>query len=319
MSNPLPITLRIGTRGSDLALHQADLTEAALESAFPELKLERRIIKTTGDRRTDAALADIAKEEGVFDKGVFIKEIEQALEDGTVDLAVHSLKDMPTILGDGFELASVLPRAAVRDVLITRDGSDLKTLPEGSRVGTSSPRRAKQVEYLRPDLKIIDLRGNVPTRLKKLTTGEKLDAILLAEAGLVRLGFMLETPHGNHGERLVGFDNLTAFRLPEDELYPAAGQGAIGLEIRWSDKQTRMLAKTIECIPTWTRITAEREFLRLLDAGCHTPVGVFSTLNKGLISMKARVFPEAGGKPRTSEAVGDDPYDVARALFEGLK
>ena len=167
-------------------------------------------------------------------------------------------------------------------------------------------------------MNIVDLRGNVPTRLKKLQDGKDHDAILLAEAGLVRLGFMLETPHGDHGEKLIGFEGLTAFRLPEDEFYPAAGQGAIGLEIRWSDKQTRMLAKTIECIPTWTRITAEREFLRLLDGGCHTPVGVYSTLKDGLISMKARVFPEEGGEPKTSEAVGDDPHAVAKELFETL-
>jgi len=317
MSNTLPITLRVGTRGSDLALYQADVTEAALEAAFPELTLERRVIKTTGDRRTDVALAEVAKQEGIFDKGVFIKELEMALEDGTIDLAVHSLKDMPTVLEKGFELASVLPRAAVRDALVTRDGSDLMSLPAGSRVGTSSVRRAKQVEYLRPDLKVVDLRGNVPTRLEKLHDGEEHDAILLAEAGLVRLGYLLDTPHGK-SERLVGFDGLHAVRLPEHEFYPAAGQGAIGLEIRWSDKQARMVAKTIECIPTWTRITAEREFLRLLDGGCHTPVGVYSTLKDGLITMKARVFPEEGGEPKTGEAVGDDPYAVARELFESL-
>lgn len=318
VSNPLPITLRIGTRGSDLALHQADVTEAALEAAFPDLKLERRIIKTTGDRRTDVSLAEVAKQEGIFDKGVFIKELERALEDGTVDLAVHSLKDMPTVLEDGFELAAVLPRAGVRDVLITRDGLGLMELPEGARVGTSSVRRARQVEYLRPDVEVVDLRGNVPTRLKKVAHGQDHDAILLAEAGLVRLGYLLESPCHEGPETVVGFEQLTATRLPEEEFYPAAGQGAIGLEIRWSDKQTRMLAKTIEHIPTWTCISAEREFLRLLDAGCHTPVGVFSTLKRGLIHMKARVFPEAGGEPKTSEATGDDPHAVAKQLFTSL-
>ena len=232
---------------------------------------------------------------------------------------MHSLKDMPTVPEEGFELAAVLPRAAVRDVLVTRDGSDLAGLPEGARVGTSSVRRAKQLSYLRPDLEIVDLRGNVPTRLKKLQDGEHHDAILLAEAGLVRLGFMLETPHGEGPELLVGFEGLTATRLPEDEFYPAAGQGAIGLEIRWSDKQSRMIAKTITDLATWTCITAEREFLRLLDGGCHTPVGVFSNLNDGLITMKARVFPEEGGEPQTSEAEGNDPLAVAKELFDSLK
>lgn len=320
MSLPLPLTLRLGTRGSDLALHQADVTEAALEAAFPELKLERRIIKTTGDRRTDVALAEVAKQEGVFDKGVFIKEIETALEEGTVDLAVHSLKDMPTVLEDGFELAAVLPRAAVRDVLVTRVGLGLMELPAGARVGTSSVRRARQVEHLRPDVEIVDLRGNVPTRLKKLEHGQDHDAIILAEAGLVRLGYLLESPCSKQegAETLMEFDQLQAIRLPKEEFYPAAGQGAIGLEIRWSDKQTRMLAKTIEDIPTWICITAEREFLRLLDAGCHTPVGVYSTLKDGLIQMKARVFPESGGEPRSSEAEGDDAHTVAKELFHSL-
>lgn len=315
----LPISLRIGTRGSDLALYQADITEAALEVAFPELKLERRIIKTTGDRRTDVALSDVAKAEGVFDKGVFIKEIETALEEGIVDLAVHSLKDMPTVLEDGFALTAVLPRAAVRDVLVTRDGTDLKSLPAGARVGTSSVRRAKQIEFLRPDLEIVDLRGNVPTRLKKLQDGKHHDAILLAEAGLVRLGFMLEKTLMEGPEALIGFESLTACRLPENEFYPAAGQGAIGLEIRWGDKQTRMLAKTISDESTWICVKAEREFLRLLDAGCHTPVGVFSDLTGGLITMKARVFPEEGGEPKTSEAAGNDPLAVAKQLFDSLK
>jgi len=318
--NSLPMTLRIGTRGSDLALYQADATEAALGTAFPDLQLERCIIKTTGDRRTDVALADVAKQEGVFDKGVFIKELEQALDDGSIELAVHSLKDLPTVLDERFALAAVLPRAAVRDVLVTRDGSGLMDLPAGARVGTSSVRRARQVKFLRPDLEVVDLRGNVPTRLQKLADGQDHDAILLAEAGLVRLEFLPEEPSGDGPEAILKIGGLTATRLPEEEFFPAAGQGAIGLEIRADDDTSRQLAESIGDEATWKRITAEREFLRLLDGGCHTPVGVFSSLDGDTIRMKARVFAEdeQDGEPTTGEASGSDPLAVAKALFEGL-
>lgn len=319
MSTPEPISLRIGTRGSDLALYQADATEAALAAAFPQLELLREIIKTTGDRRTDVALADVAKQEGIFDKGVFIKELEQALDDGSIDLAVHSLKDLPTVLDERFELAAVLPRAAVRDVLVTRlGGGGLMDLPAGARVGTSSVRRAKQVEHLRPDLTVVDLRGNVPTRLQKLADGEHHDAILLAEAGLVRLGYLQEEPAGNGPEPILRIAGLVATRLPEEEFFPAAGQGAIGLEVRAGDQRSKVFAESIGDTATWLRVRAEREFLRLLDGGCHTPVGVFSSLEDTLLRMEARVFPEAGGKPQTSKAEGTDPIAVAEQLFNSL-
>lgn len=318
MDEVFPDQVMVGTRGSALALVQADATEAALRAAFPELAIRRQIIKTTGDRRTDVALADVAKAEGIFDKGVFIKELEQALDDGTIDLAVHSLKDLPTVLAPRFELAAVLRRAPVRDVLLARVPCSFETLPAGATVGTSSVRRARQVLFLRPDLKVVDLRGNVPTRLDKLADGGNMDAILLAEAGLVRLGYLSETPGGPGPEPLESNNGLFALRLDEDLFYPAAGQGAVGLEIRSDDARTRSIAKSIGDAETWTRITAEREFLRLLDAGCHTPVGVFSTLAGGALSLKARVFPEAGGPPRIGEASGTDPFDTAKSLFESL-
>ncbi|MFZ9935906.1 MAG: hydroxymethylbilane synthase [Luteolibacter sp.] len=311
--------LRIGTRGSELALVQAHATETALATLFPDLELERVIIKTTGDRRTDVALADVAKAEGVFDKGVFIKELEIALDDGSIDIAVHSLKDLPTVLGDRFALAAVLERAPVRDVLVTRDGFGLDGLPAGARVGTSSPRRACQVKFLRPDLEVVDLRGNVPTRLQKLASGENHDAILLAEAGLVRLGYLSGSPSGGGPEPLKDMPGLSVHRLPEDVFFPAAGQGAIGFEIRATDQRSRVFAESIGHSATWKRITAEREFLRLLDAGCHTPVGVFSSLTDGVLHLSARVFPEGGGEPRTGEATGEDPIETALQLFQSLK
>ena len=317
-SDHLPALFTIGTRGSDLALVQATATTAALTSRFQNLRVTRQIIKTTGDRRTDVSLAEVAKAEGIFDKGVFIKELEQALDDGAIDLAVHSLKDLPTVLHPRFALAAVLERAPIRDVLITRDGGGLDSLAPGVRVGTSSVRRARQVLFLRPDLQVVDLRGNVPTRLAKMLDSGHYAAILLAEAGLTRLGFLPETAASNKSEAVRGMAGIFAARLDERVFYPAAGQGAIGLEIRAEDTRAWQLAQAVNHSATWLRVTAEREFLRLLDAGCHTPVGVFSSLTDGELDLKARVFPESGGPPQTGAASGTDPIIVALTLFNSL-
>jgi hydroxymethylbilane synthase len=318
MTDETTTLFTVGTRGSALALVQANATEAALAAAFPDLRIERKIIKTTGDRRTDVSLADVAKAEGTFDKGVFIKELEQALDDGSIDVAVHSLKDLPTVLDERFALAAVLERAPVRDVLVTRDGGGFDSLPLGARVGTSSVRRARQVKFLRPDLVVTDLRGNVPTRLEKLAAGTDYDAILLAEAGLVRLGFLMPSAGSDGPEPVSDMPGLFATRLAEEFFFPAAGQGAVGLEIRAFDSRSRVFAESIGHADTWLRITAEREFLRLLDAGCHTPVGVSSTLANGEFHLKARVFPENEGLPRTGEATGTDPLETALTLFQSL-
>lgn len=318
MNDSSPTLFKVGTRGSELALVQATATEAALAAAFPDLQIERVIIKTTGDRRTDVSLANVAKAEGVFDKGVFIKELEIALDDGSIDIAVHSLKDLPTVLDERFALAAVLDRAPIRDVLVTLDGGGFDSLPAGARVGTSSVRRARQVQFLRPDLKVVDLRGNVPTRLQKLSSGEHHDAILLAEAGLVRLGYLPAVPNGDTPEPVLDMPGLFAQRLDETVFFPSAGQGAVGLEIRAEDNRSRVLAESIGHAETWLRITSEREFLRLLDAGCHTPVGVFSSLADGELHLQARVFPEDSGEPKVGEARGNDPLAVAQALFQSL-
>ncbi|QTN33986.1 hydroxymethylbilane synthase [Akkermansiaceae bacterium] len=307
----------IGTRGSDLALVQATATEGLLRAAFPDVVFRREIISTTGDRRTDVSLADVAKAEGTFDKGVFIKELEEALADGSIDIAVHSLKDMPTVVDARFAMVATLERAPVRDVLLTKTGGGLAGLKPGAKVGTSSVRRAKQIEFLRPDLELLDLRGNVPTRVMKLAEHQDYDAILLAEAGLVRLGFLPEiAPDGD--ETVNHFPNVHATRLPESDFYPAAGQGAIGLEIRDGDADALAFAKAINHPATWAKATAEREFLRLLDGGCHTPVGVYSYLDGETIRLFARVFPDEGGTPRTGHATGTDPIKTAHELFHTL-
>ncbi|WP_343225986.1 hydroxymethylbilane synthase [Luteolibacter marinus] len=300
----------IGTRGSDLALVQAAAVERTLSRAFPDLLISRNVIRTTGDRRTDVALADVAKAEGT-DKGIFTKELEIALAAGEIDIAVHSLKDVPTVIDDVFEIAGTLQRAPVRDVIVSRHAGGLKDLPAGAVVGTSSVRRARQLEWLRPDLKIVDLRGNVPTRLQKLADGN-CDAIMLAEAGLVRLGHRMLRP------AVVGGVMLHFDPLAEDEFFPAAGQGAIGLEIRAGDEAAAALVAGIRDEETFTRVRAEREFLRLLEGGCSTPVGVYTLLEDGVLQMNARVFPDAGGEPARGSATGSDPLLVARQLFDSL-
>jgi hydroxymethylbilane synthase len=319
-SNEATPTLILGTRGSELALVQATATEQALSLAFPQLSIRREIIRTTGDRRTDVALSEVAKSEGTFDKGVFIKELEEALDRGDVDIAVHSLKDMPTVQEPRFCVAAVLPRAPIRDVLVSRDPGGLEAIPTNGRIGTSSVRRAKQIQWLRTDIEVIDLRGNVPTRLRRAATETVYDGILLAEAGLIRLGYLPEIPESSGSEPIIGIPGLYAVRLPEDQFYPAAGQGAVALEIRDNDVPSRVFCEGINHNETLLRITAEREFLRLLDGGCHTPVGVYSGLANGKMTLKARVFPEEGGHPLSGEVTGPDyePIQIAHQLFHSL-
>ena len=286
------------------------MTEAALASAFPDLKTERVVITTTGDRRTDVALNEVAKAEGVWDKGVFIKELEVALENDEIDVAVHSLKDLPTILEDHLELRAVLERAPVSDAWIGK--IPWSEAGEGTRVGTSSVRRARQLEDVKPGLVTDDLRGNVPTRLRKCAEEENLDGIMLAEAGLRRLGYSVE------GRLEIEGRSLHVECLAEKEFFPAAGQGAVGLEIRRGDSETAEIIDVLNHQETWVRITAERKFLHLLDAGCSTPIGVWSALEDGELLMGARVYPEDGGSPQRADARGSDPLEVAEELFKNL-
>ena len=307
--------LIVGTRGSALALVQADMTENLLRAAFPETEVVRKVITTTGDRRTDVALSEVAKVEGVLDKGVFTKELEIALEAGEIDIAVHSLKDVPTVLLAGFEISSVLERAPVNDILISKKEGGLEGLPEGAVVGTSSVRRQKMIQWMRPDVRLVDIRGNVPTRLRKLAESTEMDAIILAEAGLVRLGYHAE------GEMSTEAGSVFGAILDPDTFLPAAGQGAVGIETRIGDTASQACVKAICHEQTFTRVVAEREFLRLLDAGCHTPVGVATHLFGDKLMMEAIVFDEQGHQePKTAELAGDskDPLATAQQLFNAL-
>lgn len=304
--------LVVGTRGSALALAQAEMTERLLREKFPEREIVRRIVTTTGDRRTDVPLSQVAKAEGVLDKGVFTKELEIALENEEIDLAVHSMKDVPTVLADHFEIAGALERAPVADVLVCKKADCLDALPEGAVVATSSVRRQRQLRWLRPDIRLVDIRGNVPTRLQKLRDSEQLDAIMLAEAGLIRLGYDLS-------EQLEG--GLRALIMPTEEFLPAAGQGIVGFEIRKGDAQTQACIDAINHHESMLLLRAEREFLRLLDAGCHTPVGVKSYIEGKSMHMMGRVFEEGtddGPVEASAKGKALKPERVAMKLFKDL-
>lgn len=267
--------LRIGTRGSPLALAQAHETRDRLAAAHPHLAgpdaIEIVVLKTTGDRILDRTLAEAGG------KGLFTKELEEALLDGRVDLAVHSMKDVPTWLPEGLEIACLLPREDPRDAFFARDGHDLESLPAGAVVGTAGLRRQAQVLERRPDLRVEPLRGNVQTRLAKLAAGA-VDATLLALAGLRRLGLA---------------DQVTAVLEP-DTMLPAVAQGAIGIEIRSDDPGTRAALAPLHCPDTACRVAAERGLLAALDGSCRTPIAALARLDGATIHLEGKVLSPDG-------------------------
>lgn len=273
-SQPAKFILRIGSRGSPLALYQAREVQrliAAAAGVEPAL-VDIKVIKTSGDLIQDRPLADAGG------KGLFAKEIEAALLAGEIDLAVHSSKDLPTELPPGLILAGCLPREDVRDAFISRKAGSLAELAPGAVVGTASPRRQALVKRLRPDLKVAMLRGNVDTRLRKLDAGE-VDATLLAVAGLKRLGLM---------------SAVTTILDPESFI-PAVGQGAIGIETRSDDAATRALIDGIDHPDTTIALTAERAFLAALDGSCRTPIGGHAIVRGDSIAFRGIVMRTDGG------------------------
>lgn len=256
--------ITIGTRGSVLALWQANFIKDKLAHLGFESRLE--IIKTTGDKILDAPLAKIGG------KGLFTKELEDRLLNGTIDLAVHSLKDVPVILPSGLQLAAITKREDVRDCFLSDRFGNLDSLPKGAKVGTTSLRRAMQIKALRPDLETLSLRGNVQTRLKKLNSGE-FDAIILAKAGVNRLGIT---------------ENEVRFIVPfaTSAMIPAMGQGALGLECR-ADSEIAEILANLNDKTTQLECEAEREFVRLCDGGCQVPIGVNAKLNDDLLEIHA--------------------------------
>ncbi len=320
--------LVIGTRGSELALTQAHMVEAELlQSGFAAEALEIRVIKTIGDKRPDLKLSEFGQVQpdgspAVIDKGIFTKELEEALNAGEIDIAVHSLKDVPTELADEFCICATLARAPIEDVLLSRERlSDdparaVAFLPVDTTViATSSVRRARQLKWLRPDLRIVDIRGNVPTRVRKLLDTGEWSATMLARAGLERLGML--APGAGEFEfegRLV-----YAAVLPATEFLPAAGQGAVGIEVLRDNVAARQAVAAINDGPTFYRTTAERAFLARLKAGCQTPVGAHTWFGpEGDLHMSVRVFDENDPTAEPFEAQASAVPSEPEALIDAL-
>jgi hydroxymethylbilane synthase len=302
-------TIRIGTRGSPLALAQARETQARLEAVHGVGTLGFQIlpIKTTGDRIQDRPLSEAGG------KGLFTKEIEEALLAGTVDIAVHSMKDMPTLLPDGLAVNCFLPREDVRDAFISVKAGRLRELSRGAVVATSSLRRQAQVKHLRPDLTVVPMRGNVETRLRKLADGVA-DATLLACAGLKRLGMA---------------DRITA-PLAIEEMLPAVAQGAIGVEIRADDADMAELLAPVNHQPTALAVTAERAFLAALEGSCRMPIAGLAEIEAGRLHFRGMILAPDGsacfpaqreGTPASAVALAEDAAEelLAKAGPEFLR
>jgi hydroxymethylbilane synthase len=292
--------LRIGSRGSQLALWQANHISALLRVRGNEVEIE--IIHTTGDKITDVPLAQVGATGGLG-KGIFTKEIEEALAAGRVDLAVHSLKDLPTELPPGFEIAAVTERQDPRDAFCSRLYSRIEDLPQGARVGTSSLRRQAQLKAIRPDLDIHPLRGNVDTRLLKLEHGE-YDAIILATAGLNRLGKT----------------ELIKQIIPVEIMCPAAGQGALGIEIREGDAATRRHLEFLNDPAAHAATTCERALLNRLGGGCQVPIGAFAEIRNCKLHLEAIVADPDGSKLLRESRDGslNDPEQLGNDVGETL-
>jgi hydroxymethylbilane synthase len=287
--------LRIGTRGSALALWQAEWVKSQLLAGQQELMVELVVIKTTGDKILDVPLAMVGG------KGLFVKEIEEALLDGRADLAVHSVKDMPAELPEGLHLAAMPPREDPRDALISKNGAGLDKLSHGARVGTSSLRRAAQLLHLRPDLHIETLRGNVDTRLRKLKT-EGLDAIVLAAAGLKRMEL----------------SRVISEYLEPERILPAVGQGALGIETRIADVFTNEIVASLIHQQTVITVRAERAFLKRLEGGCQVPIGAYATKEDETLILTGMVADLQGVRLIRKEMRGDarQPEVVGESLAE---
>jgi hydroxymethylbilane synthase len=281
--------LRIGTRGSPLALWQAHHVTELLRAAAPDRPVELVEIETIGDQVRDVPLTQLGGD------GAFTKAIQQALLAGQVDVAVHSLKDLPTFTVEGLMLAAVPQRGPTGDALVSKKHARFAELPAGAVVATSSLRRKAQLLHRRPDLKLIDIRGNVETRLRKLVE-QNLDATILAEAGLVRLGLA---------------EQITEI-LDAAWMYPAVGQGALGLECRTTDADTIAILDRLNDAPTRWAVLAERAMLRGLGGGCQVPIGAVTRIADGTLTLRGVVLPPDGSQRVEAEITG--PMDQAESL-----
>lgn len=327
MSAESPIIL--ATRGSALALVQANMILAQCREAFPECQFAIKIIKTTGDKKLTASMA---QPDPSLPKGLFTKELEVALLNGEADLAVHSLKDLPTELPAGLKLGAVSVRADVRDVLIYRDGNGeagegrlrgfvagvgVKELPAGAVVATSSTRRKAQLLEMNPGLKIVEIRGNVATRLRKLAEQPDLDATLLAAAGLNRLNYSLGPDGFLKGEDVP--EGLRASLIPAGDMLPCVGQAAIGIEIRENDERLDQVCSRINDVDTFFCVTAERAFLRAMGGGCQSPVGAHAMVVDDKVQMQAVSFTHGTPRRASSEADPQHALELGQRLADQLK
>jgi hydroxymethylbilane synthase len=279
-------TLRIGTRGSALALWQARFVAQRLREVAPDHRVELVEIETSGDLRRDVSLAQIGGQ------GVFTKEIQRALQEGQVDVAVHSLKDLPTFAVENLTLAAVPPRGPAGDALVSKKHTAFATLPGGAIVATSSLRRRAQLLHHRPDLRLVEIRGNVDTRLRKLVE-QDLDALILAEAGLIRLG---------RGAEITGI-------LDPAWMLPAVSQGALGLECRATDTATQAVLAQLDDPDTHACVLAERALLRGLGGGCQLPIGAATTLRDGQLALRGVVL-SPDGRQRLDGAMQGPPAEA---------
>ncbi|HKL31596.1 MAG TPA: hydroxymethylbilane synthase [Tangfeifania sp.] len=291
-------TIRIGTRGSQLALYQAKRTQKELVEKFPDVSVEIEVIKTKGDKILDVALSKIG------DKGLFTKEIENALLEGTVDIAVHSLKDLPTVLPDGLKLGAVLERGEYRDALVSKDGRKLSELTPGDTIATSSLRRKAGLLKINKDFKIVDIRGNVNTRLRKMEEGH-CDAMLMAAAGLQRLEL----------------DHYITEILEPDVLIPATSQGVIAIESRTGDVRIDGYLEEINHAATWNAIEAERAFLHAIEGGCQVPVGCFTRFENDAFTITGFVASVDGAQFLIDEETGttETAHETGKKLAEKLR
>jgi hydroxymethylbilane synthase len=289
--------LRLGTRGSKLALWQAEYVARELSSHLEGVTVEIVTIKTTGDKILDVPLAQIG------DKGLFTREIENELLDGKIDLAVHSMKDLPSLLGEGLCLGAVLPRENPHDVFISTRHLSLADLPEGAVIGTSSLRRVAQLKKLRPDLTLANMRGNVETRIRKMEE-QGLDGIILAYAGVKRLGY----------------ESYISEIIAEQEILPAVGQGAVAIELRADDEETSRLVNAINDRDTWLEITAERAFLARLEGGCQVPIACLARKEADQLKISGLIASLDGIKVYKAclECGLDDAASSGRQLAEQL-
>ena len=289
--------IRLGTRGSKLAIAQSEWVKRRIISRYPDIQVEITRIRTKGDRMLDTPLSRIGG------KGLFVKEIEDAILDGRIDIAVHSMKDLPVVLPDGLEISAVPEREDPRDAFLSANYRSIGDLPEKGRVGTSSLRRRAQILYLRPDLEVVQLRGNVDTRIRKLKEGE-FDAIVLASAGLKR----------------IGYQEIIREYIAEEIIVPAIGQGALAIESRSNDQRIEKIISFLDHAPSRIEVEAERSFLRELEGGCQVPIGAICRYLGDTIRISGMVA-EINGSKMVKDVITADshqPHEAGVRLAKNL-